>query len=782
MESTEQTVSINEFRKNSERFKDDYEVWDETTQTWINYNSSKYEDQICEFPEPSKADYPINLITIYDTALKEYHTWALGKSTRKQATILYQYTDEVKMLSDFLDWFSHNYPDVISGWNSMFFDIPYIVNRLIKILPEKVALISPVGNYYKKMRMLKQKQTLTYAIEGISHLDYLVLYRDKFGGERRHSYKLDAIADIELGISKLKYEGKMRDFYIDHFDDFIEYNLRDVEILWKLEEKLNLIKLCRQICNIGLCEYESIYGSISYIYNAIKIFQKQTKFLAFPALKKETEEQVTDFEGAYVKKPKTGIYRRGVAGLDVSSLYPNTMIALNLSPETKFGKIVGKIGNDYRVKVKDQEKVWTEAQLQFLLENKCTKSANNILFIKPDIKKGIIPAFLESLRMKRKKHQAKMRSLELKLSHLEETDPTNVADKKDLEVQIQTENIFQNGYKTIMNSSYGILSSKYCPIFDLDNAEAITLTGQEVTKRSADHIDEYFKSKGQVGDVTIYGDTDSVFFDCEPMVNEIIGKDSKLTKKNIAIVCKELDKFVIEDVNRFCFEGIIKPILHSNIDCIEFKRETFSSEAIFLTKKRYILHIKDKEGKPIDKFKVTGYDTKKTEIPIKIRDCLKDITEKTLSENWDNKKYVQVITDMWEEYKKYPIEDIAIFKGYNTEKTSIGFLRANKGAGINAKAALFYNNLLDEFNLTDRHPKIMLGDRLRYCYIKDNQYKIRYIGFSDKFPEEFKEHFYPDYKLMFQKTVLKPLKSFCEVLGWGQIDPTDDIEKSVLDL
>jgi len=274
----------------------------------------------------------------------------------------------------------------------------------------------------------------------------------------------------------------------------------------------------------------------------------------------------------------------------------------------------------------------------------------------------------------------------------------------------------------------------------------------------------------------------SSYFDCSPLVTKLIG-DEKFTKKNVKKVCNELDELV-KKINNFCFEEIVKKKLHSDINCIEFKRETFSSEAVFLeAKKKYILHVKDDEGSSCDKFKVVGYETKKTEIPIKVRSWIQRVIEESLVKNWSYDDYRRELAAFWDQFKKLSIEEISVFKGYSTEKVAEGFLRLEKKAGLHAKAAVYYNQLIDKFELGGKYEKIKLGDRLRYCYIlQTNKFGIEAVGFLDKYPDEFREWFDVDYKVMFHKIVMKPLLLYCEVQGWDAFDPTIDIEQDVLEL
>ena len=745
-----------------------------------------------QFPEPMQAKFPINVITVYDTYLKKYFVFTDKKVNLPEYTdkevVLHCGCSERNLLHLFMEWYTKNYPDIISGWNSMFFDIPYLINRLDRVFEdEESKRLSPVGSLYQRARLNQRKKEACYTIDGVSHLDYLLLYRDKFGlGDRKFSYKLDAVAEDELGAGKMSFDGQFKKFYKKDFDRFVQYNIRDVELLVMLDSKKRYIEMARKICNFGLCEYESIYSSIPYIYNAIKIFQCKDAFLGFPANdtteKVESDEQ---YKGAFVKEPKSGVYARGVAGIDLNSLYPNTMISLNLSPETMLGKVVDRGDALLLRRERGKETIIDERKYQYLLNEKCTRSANNVLCFKPDIKKGIIPMFLEWLYSERVRVKKQMKKeISRKASLIESGKPEDVMAAKNIDEHLFGMNLEQETYKTFLNSIYGMLGSKFCPLYNVDLAEAITLTGQNITKSASDFIDRYFiETYGATNSVVIYNDTDSVYIDVEMIVNEVIGKDGTLkTKKNISLVCKALDAFT-EKVNDYCFNEIVKKVMHSDLNSIAFKRETFSSEGVFLMKKRYILHVKDKEGEHMDKFKVVGYDTKKTEIPIKIRDRLQNIIETSIIENWSYDKYRTEITKFWEEFKTMPIEDISVHKGYTTEKKILGFLTMEKGAGIHAKAATFYNQILEANGLTGKYDIIRVGDRLRYCYLdRKNKYGIDVIGFLDACPDEFKNMFEIDHKTMFRKIVLKPLSTYCTVRGWGSIDPTQEFCGDIMSL
>ena len=778
----------------------------------------------------------------------------------------------------------------------------------------------------------------------------MILYRDKFIFESRFNYKLDSIAEVELGINKLHYEGTFEEFYKKDFTLFTEYNIRDVEILKKLDDKLQLINLTRRICNIGLCEYEAIYSSIPYIYNALKIFQRKKEFLGFP-IANENEE--TSYEGAYVQDPKIGKYTRGVAVVDVNSLYPSIMRCQNISPETKFGKILGEADNQIRVKTKTKEILIDKDKMPKLYETKFIKSSNNVLFLKHDIQEGIIPQFLTWLYDQRvTKAKPKIKKTKKLIEKLEQKyedtqDESILTDIKKAKSKLNVYDMEDKSYKLFLNSMYGVMGTPFSPLFDIDLASAITLSGQHIIKKSGDFITSYFQKKYDFhDDVAIYGDTDSVakdsiirtskgffkiedlydlyaktelieyssngheiitlpdellvanlesktdefatyskvkklirhkvtkkkwrikttnkevivtedhscmvlrddeliavkpkeilasdsvailndscieivslesiecvgefkneyvydiemeddphtffandilvhnsvFFNVEGLVNTLIGKDAKFTKKNVKKICDELDDFTDNHLNKFCFEHIVKEDFYSTIDAIGFEREKFASEAVLLAKKRYVLHLKN-NGSACDEFYYTGVDIKKTELPPKIRDVLKYVIETSLIKNWTSLEYSKEIRKLWDQFKTYDIKDIAIYKGYNSAKEVLGFLQVESGTGIHAKAAIFHNHLLEHFKLLHKYPKIQLGDRLRYCYIKPNMFNINVIGFIDEnYPEEFAAVFDIDHKTMFNKIVLKPLETFRKCSNWQEINPCDDIVGSVMDL
>lgn len=471
------------------------------------------------FPEPTEAKYPINLITVYDSETKHYFTWAITdkpcKAIKENAT-LYICKTERELLLNYLNWHYKNPPDILSGWNSLKFDVPYIYNRSVKLLGEEDALLfSPDLNIYLQEKVdFRSKETWHKVhLRGLSHLDYLYLYRDKFLIPSSTGYSLGQIAQNELGISKLELDDKMHNIWKTDFQQFYNYNIRDVELLIKLDEKLQLLDLSRTLCNLGLCPYEKIYGSIAYLINNLSLYSKNKTDKVFPTALLETEDS-KDYRGAFVYEAKPGYFDNGCATVDLNSLYPNVTIALNLSPETKVGKLI-KDNNTYLfssgTKVKEIEK----EKIKKLLNEKCSISQNNILFVKAENKEGVVPGFLKYYYAQRKESKVKWAKLKKKIAKC-----TDENELKLLEVENSRFAIKDWAFKATLNSIYGMFGSKYSPIYDTDLAEAITLTSQFITKSAISFINQEMESRYNQKNSVVGGDTDSCAADSTIRTNK----------------------------------------------------------------------------------------------------------------------------------------------------------------------------------------------------------------------------------------------------------------------
>jgi len=631
-------VTLEDFEQNYNN--PEYEVWDETKHEWMSFSQSIY-NGTNEFPKQDEVKYPINVICVYDNILDEYHMWVLKNKKWCSDDLQFPdydnivhhvFNDEYKMLLDFTRWFARNRPDVLTGWNIEDFDIPYLVNRIELFLGETVNNLSPVHEIKKELREQRgfdSRKLFSYKIIGISVLDYLLLYKHKFklvGAPPR--FNLDTVAEHELGVGKLHYEGTFKQFYRSDFAKFVKYNHIDVLRVVQIDEVCKYIELARKICNFGLVEYQAIFRSSPYILGALTL---QAHAIGLKLLTHSGEEQqITSFPGAYVFPVKAGAYYDGVGSLDLNSLYPSIMINLNISPETKLGKIIDRNEEEVTIRMVNGEIRKLKPDQLESLRDKATISDNGILYVNPNIKKGIIPLFLERLYKLRKKTKDKGKKLErqkVKLQELlESVTNENVVTKANvsktmLKALIQELDSRQHSLKIFLNTIYGQMGNVYFPLFDIDNATAVTLSGQKIIKESAKFMHTYMGKYNSTDDPIICGDTDSLYFNCKPIVKFVVGDNPKWTKPIIKKICKHLDDNLVNDINDNC-DRITHENFMSPIKNIRFKREKFSTEALILAKKRYIFHARDDEGTYLEaddpkSWKCTGVDIKKKSFQIK---------------------------------------------------------------------------------------------------------------------------------------------------------------------
>ena len=424
-----------------------------------------------EFPDQFKTQYAINVISIYNTLENEVVVWCyksdattlMTKERQKEIIeavkkdydaspkfIINAYDDETPLLEDFLQYWIGNYPDVVTGWNTKGFDIPYIVNRLKTVLGEtNMKKLSPVWDKLKTPifeKFDKKNNMTTYMIQGISLIDYLPLYK-KFAGTSKQSFKLDAIAKEELDLGKFDYYDigyeSMEEFQKKDFTTFVQYNMIDTVLVRLIDKKLGFINLMRNICNISLCEYEAIYQSIPHILGALTVQARNNgvKFLTDANKDKDRQHQEEEddygYQGAFVFPTKAGYYNNGIMSFDFNSLYPNVMMTVNISPDTKVGKLLNDNWKDIVKNIREKKEVETLGkimlrktngknieitvdQLKDLIENKCTVSANGVLYIKPALKFGIIPQFLDKMYKRRVEVKGEMKQNKKKAKAIDE--------------------------------------------------------------------------------------------------------------------------------------------------------------------------------------------------------------------------------------------------------------------------------------------------------------------------------------------------------------------------
>jgi DNA polymerase elongation subunit (family B) len=736
------------------------------------------------FPDVNNPQDPINVITVYDTITDRYTVWGTKPFTKANEKTDYNYCKtERELYVKFLDFFSKDYPDILSGWNSEFFDIPYIINRMTKVIGEdEVRRLSPIGSMRARTFMGKfGREQTRWHIEGISCVDYLEIYK-RFCPVLRESYKLDAIGEIELDQRKIDYgDTDLASLSEDNWELFVEYNIQDVTLLINLEKKLQYIQLLRMIAYAGLTTFEGALGSLSVITGLCAI-RARTKDQRIPTFVKEIKEGGKQNEGAYVGEPKRD-FQEHIVSFDANSLYPNMMITLNLSPETKIGTI--QHDDKYNILYTDDGKMtvklvngteYTLTKEKFALfveREQIAISKARVLFTQKE--KGIIPITVDHYYKKRVELKKLLTKAKRAAINIKETDPNY----KKIQNEIDNLNIRQHTIKILINTIYGYFGNKHSPLGDDDLANSITLTGQAVIKQSNQILTNYIKDNTGLSDEyleentpIIYNDTDSSYITIKHLIK---ARDIDTYDKK-GNVTDEYYK-AVQDIEDHLNTEIVKwgKSALGSTDCrLVFKREAIADSGIFLQKKRYVLHLLDVEGIPCNKFKYTGVEVVRTTMPAQIKPYVKRIIEtmlttKSLTET--NK----IFTETYEIFKTLPVEDIASVmgvKGYEKYASNSKEFDTVKRMPIHVKAAYYHNLLLEKFNIERKYESISSGDKIRYFYVrKPNKYGITVIGYKYYYPKEFAEIFEPDYEFIFRKIIFQVIERFYDAVNWKLKDP-----------
>lgn len=814
-----------------------------------------------QWMKPSVADNRINMMTIYDSDTEKFYTWSLDhaeiqfteaplKDYPKEKFVFFEFhNNEVNMLEHFLAWYEDNYPDINYGWNTRAFDWPYLVTRIKKILGESaVKSLSPVGKYFIKQVNHDNARTDVAAeievdITGLFIADGIILYRDKFmvaGQSLDGGYSLDNVGEYEECGNKIKYDGTLKDLYLKDYQKFYEYNVRDVDLAKRIDDKCKMIQLARQITSFGLTGYGAIYSSISYLIGSVSSFSKtQMNGKIFKSYLAE-KHQFDGFEGAFVFPTLPGVYRRGVATIDFASLYPSNIRAINASPETFVGKILiyfkdmsGSITCNVRDEARfnpfsDEDSVWGKneagetvritvnagdptilklelklpdgkrrpidlATLKKLIEEKCIWTANNTLFLKHEVKWGVVAKWCEVFYGLRKSIQKKMSACFYKLH-----DPNIVLtteERRQLEIDYENYNTQQIGIKLMINSIYGCMGTAFSPIANPDIAQSITRQGRFCNISTGDFIrqqfEKYFKiPKDYIIDIS--GDTDSQFINLECV------SDYLKTKRNLPDKIKDwkqkdrklfwniVKQFVDKEINPYVRKLVREYCRSSQHNVLTYELEYIADIGIYESKKHYAVHKIFDEGVAIDETKYTGIELKKAQVPKQMKTFLAEIYNGVLAKDWEEDDYKNYIEELYNRFTNFDIDELSFWKGYNTEKQSTGFLQMQLGTTGIAKACTFYNHIIGKngLNITNKYEEIRVGDKVRFCYIEpNNPYGINCLAYKPgQYPVEFKDIFKPDYHLMFNKIILDPLKRFRIACRFNEIDPSKQVLQDIFAL
>jgi DNA polymerase elongation subunit (family B) len=707
------------------------------------------------FPDVESAAEEILLITLQDYSSKEIITWGKGPFKLKQGNHYYkQFNNEYDLLNDFIHWWMDNTPEVITGWNSKLYDIPYIVRRLDRILGEKVMKrISPWGLVTELETYIAGRKNISYDIGGVSQLDYLDLYK-KFTYTNQESYRLDHIANVELGQKKLDHSefDTFKDFYTNGWQKFVEYNIIDVELVDRLEDKMKLIELALTMAYDAKVNYEDVFYQVRMWDTIIYNYLKKRNIVIPP---KEKTDKDSKYAGAYVKEPIPGKYD-WVVSFDLNSLYPHLIMQYNISPETLL---------DERHPSATVDKILNE-EITFEMYKDYAVCANGAMFRK-DVR-GFLPELMEKIYKDRTVYKKMM----LAAKQEYEKTPT-----KNLEKEIARCNNIQMARKIQLNSAYGAIGNQYFRYYKLANAEAITLSGQVSIRWIENKVNAYLNKLLQTEEVdyVIASDTDSIYLNMGPLVTKFFSNKSDDKTAIVSIldkICKEkLEPFIEQSYQE------LADYVSAYEQKMQMKRENIAERGIWTAKKRYILNVWNSEGVQYNepKLKMMGIEAVKSSTPAPCRQMIKDGLKLMMSGTEDD--VINFIDKCRDQFKKMPPEQIA----FPRTASDVVKYRSSadiyvKGTPIHIRGALLFNHYVKENKLTNKYSLIANGEKIKFLYLKKpNTIQENIISFIQDFPTELGLDKYIDYELQFEKSFVEPLKSILDAIGWS-VEKTVNLE------
>lgn len=739
-----------------------------------------------EFPDPKTALFEMTSITVYDTLTQKYYVWGT-KIFDKYSTqeyfkddpidVVYEFCPtERDLLKKFMKFWRANFPDLLVGYNSFSFDLPYIVHRIEKVFGEdKAKMLSPV-NYLRGIEQTNKfgQEYMEYDIGGIAHLDYMVLYKTFTPGERE-SDSLDFVSSEELGVKKLDYEGlSLTELCRKDWNKFINYNIWDVKLLVMLEDKKRYLEIAKFSAFSGFCNLDKALGKVAIITG---VLAKQA--LAHDKIISTQSGGVHEkIPGGFVKEPDIGMYEN-IMVMDLNSLYPNTIITLNISPETKIAKIVRKepdIITLYFFKSQKMVDIPSNKFRDVVKAKNWALSSSGVLFSQDSM--GICAEFADSLYKKRKKVKSKMLKLENSLEGMDKDSE----EYKTVERHAQQLDVEQYLYKILLNSTYGVLANRFFALYDLDCAKSITLTGQNLIRESGKISNNIMEKVWDLpkADRVVAADTDSAIISIDDILKK---KDVKIVDDNGDLTDEfvDIETRITEDLNAGVERWAVDTL--NTKDCrFVFKRESACPKALWTAKKHYIMNIKNSEGVKMDKMKYKGMSVVKATYPDKTKTIIKGIV-KDIFESSDRAEAEDKFFKAYNKFFTFDYKDISTrssVKVLKKWKSPAGGFHMIKHTPQHVKASLNYNHLLEIHKVTNKYPVITDGKKIKICYVKPNKYEIDSVAYIDELPKEFNLEI--DYAAMFNKCVVLCLTPIFEALSWNVPDPKKQVEVSFEEL
>ena len=696
------------------------------------------------FPDIESADQEILLISVKDSFTGLYHVWGSKPFTNKHADVSYtQCAHEQELLQKYLAWWIENYPDVITGWNVQLFDVPYICNRLARVLGDKqTKFFSPWKLLSSREIYIQGRKNISYDVSGITVLDYLDLYR-KFTYTNQESYRLDHIALVELGSKKLDHSefDTFKEFYTQDWQKFVEYNIHDVRLVDQLEDKMKLMDLAFTLAYDAKVNLEDVFSQVRMWDSIIYNYLRKKNIVIPPKIKNQKSDK---YAGAYVKEPKPGRYD-WVVNFDLNSLYPHLIMQYNISPETlretrhSSASVEGILNGEVQIDGDD-----------------CV-CANGAQYRK-DVR-GFLPELMEKIYDERKIYKGNM--IEAKKKY--EKEPSLTLEKK-----ISKFNNFQMARKIQLNSAYGAIGNEYFRYYKIANAEAITLSGQVSIRWIENKINSYLNKLLSTSDedYVIASDTDSIYLNLGPLVDKFFSNKSD-DKIRIVDLLDKVCKDKLEPFIDASYEELATYVAAYDQKMI-MKRENIADRGIWTAKKRYILNVWDSEGVRYSepKMKIMGLETARSSVPQYFRDRLKKAFRLIMSS--DNDTVIEYIDNCKKETREAVVSDIAFPRGCNgVTKYKHPREIYQKGTPIHVRGALLYNHYIKDKKIQHKNAFIQEGEKIKFVYLKTpNPIQENVISFFQDLPSEFNLEKYIDHDKQFNKAFYEPLRSVLECIGW----------------
>ena len=697
------------------------------------------------FPTVENCDEEMLCITLQDYATKRILTFGIGPYHHNDKMVKYvQCNDEYDLLQHFINFWSHDPPEVVTGWNCQLYDIPYLAKRITRVLGDKACKkLSPWGLVTNEEIYMQGRGHLVYDIGGVTVLDYLDLYK-KFTYKAQESYKLDYIGEVELGQRKVSNPfDTFKEFYAKDWNKFVDYNIQDVRLVDSLEEKMKLIELAVTMAFDAKVNFTDVFYQVRMwdmiIYNELK-----KKNIVIPPKTQANKDE--KYAGAYVKEPIPGKYD-WVVSFDLNSLYPHLIMQYNISPETLLDERYPNVSVDRLLN--------EEVDLSHLDE--VTVCPNGAMFTTKT--RGFLPKLMDKIYGERVVFKKKM--LQAKKQY--EKTPT-----KALEKEIARCNNIQMAKKIQLNSAYGAIGNNYFRYYKLANAEAITLGGQFsirwIENRMNQYMNRVLKTQGE--DYVIASDTDSIYLNMGPLV-ETVYKGREVSNEDIVSFLDKVCDLELEKYISSAYEALAEYV-NAYEQKMFMKRETIAERGIWTAKKRYMLNAWDIEGVRFaePKLKMMGIEAVKSSTPAPCRKMIKEAIGIIMSKTEED--VIDYIDEKRNEFKKMDPADIAFPRSCNNvDKYHSNLSIYSKGTPIHVRGALLFNHYIKKHKVDSKYTAINNGDKIKFCYLtKPNPIQENVISFSGDFPRELGLNQYVDYTLMFEKSFLEPLKAILDSIGW----------------